>query len=149
MASNAPQNLNYTPVSVEGVIEVNGRFGGWNPIDSLRNFFTVDSQVEEGDYFMDRSRHLLDRHLQLMALQDQNNLCNRYVESVFNVCVALPCNDMQRNRTRTFKNELRAADHNSSQLQMLLRAKEYKRLSKKTYTIVKVNLYYHETGSLI
>jgi len=140
---------NYTPISVEGVVEVNGRFGGWNLIDGLRGFFTTDSQVDEGDYFMDRSRHLLEKHLQLMDLEDQNNLRYRYFKSVFIVCVVLPCNDMQRNRARTIKSELCAADHNGSQLQMLLRAKQYKRLSKKTYTIVKVNLYYHETGSLI
>jgi hypothetical protein len=149
MANNAPPKINCTPISVEGVVEVNGRFGGWNPIDSLRGFFTVDSQVEEGDYFMDRSRNLLERHLQVMALGDQTTIHDRFTKSVFNVCIALPCNDMQRNRARDFKDGLYSDDHDVSRLQRLLQAKEYKRLSKKTYTIVKVNLYYHETESLI
>jgi hypothetical protein len=83
MASNALPKLNYTPVSVQGVVEVNGRFGGWNPIDSLRGFFTIDGQVEEGDYFMDRSRHLLEKHLQMMDLEDQTNVRNSYKESDF------------------------------------------------------------------
>jgi hypothetical protein len=95
MANNAPPKLSYTPVSVEGDVEVNVRFGGWNPVDTLRGFFTIDSQMDQGDYLMDRSRHLLGKHLQLMEVEDQTIVRDSYTESVFNVCVALSCNDVQ------------------------------------------------------
>ncbi len=98
MANNT-QKLNYTPISVEGVFEVNGRFGGWNPIDSLRDIFTVDSQVEQGDYFMDRSRNLLEKHLQLMDLEDQTTVRHRYMKSVSTFvlrCRLLTCDVTER-----------------------------------------------------
>jgi hypothetical protein len=90
MANDIPRNLKYTPIGVEGVVEVNAHLVGSSLIDSLRRTFSVDSQMEQGDYFTDRSMDLLERHLQLMRLTDQIAIGNRYMKSVFNVCVALP-----------------------------------------------------------
>jgi hypothetical protein len=89
MAKDIPQNLKYTPIGVEGVVEVNAHLVGSSLIDSLRRTFTVDSQMEQGDYFMDRSMGLLEKHLQLMLLGDQNTIRDRYLKSVFNgLCCA-------------------------------------------------------------
>jgi hypothetical protein len=85
MAIDIPRNLKYTPIGVEGVVEVNARLVGSGLIDSLRRTMTVDSQMEEGDYFMDRSMDLLEKHLQLMRLREQTIIRTRYIKSVFNV----------------------------------------------------------------
>ena len=85
MADNIPQNLKYTPVRVEGVVEVDARLVGGSLIDSLRRTFTIDRQIDRGDYFMDRSLNLLEKHLQLMLLSDQMTIQTQYTGSVFNV----------------------------------------------------------------
>ena len=85
MTSNVPQKSKYTPIGAEGVVEVNVHLVGSSLIDSLRRTFTVGSQMEQGDYFMDRSLDLLEKHLQLMLLRDQANIRTRYMKSVFNV----------------------------------------------------------------
>jgi hypothetical protein len=41
--------------------------------------------MDEGDYFLDRSLDLLQRHLQLMLLSEQVAIRQRYLESVFHV----------------------------------------------------------------
>jgi hypothetical protein len=84
MANDIPQNLKYTRIGVEGVVEVNAHLVGSSLIDSLRRTFTIDSQMEQGDSFMDRSLNLLEKHLQLMLLREQNIIRQRYIESVFN-----------------------------------------------------------------
>jgi hypothetical protein len=85
MANDIPQKLKYTPIGVEGVVEVNAHLVGNSLIDSLRRAFTIDSQMEQGDFFMDRSMDLLEKHLQLMKLNDQITIQDRYMQSVFNV----------------------------------------------------------------
>jgi hypothetical protein len=93
MATNdIPNNLKYTPIGVEGVVEVNAHLVGGSVIDSLRRTFTIDSQMEQGDYFMDRSLDLLEKHLQLMLLHEQVPIKKSYLKSVFNYlcCAAEP-----------------------------------------------------------
>jgi hypothetical protein len=41
--------------------------------------------MEQGDYFMDRSMDLLEKHLQLMEFSEQSAIRIRYLKSVFNV----------------------------------------------------------------
>lgn len=80
MANNVSQN--HTPdllggafeVNVGGVVEVTGPLIGWSIIDGLRRKFSASGQMEEGDYFMDRSRELLRRHLQLIEVNDQDTI---------------------------------------------------------------------------
>ena len=83
--NDTPQNLPYIPIGVDGVVEVRGHLVGSSLIDGLRRIFATDSQMEQGDYHMDRSVDLLYRHLQLMALKDQNAIRHRFLKSVFNV----------------------------------------------------------------
>lgn len=49
-------------------------------------------------------------------------------------------------RLRNAKEEL--DNYNGSQFQKLLQARNYRRMSNNTFKAVKVNLHYHETGSL-
>lgn len=90
MANDIPQNLKYTPIGVEGVIEVNAHLARGNLLDSLRRTFTIDSQMDEGDYFMDRSLGLLEKHFKLMRLIEQNNTLDQYLKLVSNyLCCAV------------------------------------------------------------
>ncbi|KAF8494121.1 hypothetical protein F5888DRAFT_1718773 [Russula emetica] len=120
MANDIPQNLKYTRIGVEGVVEVNAHLVGSNLIDSLRRTFTIDSQMEQGDNFMDRSLNLLENHLQLMLLREQNTIRERYIEA------------------RDLKHELHSDDYNGSPFQRFFKAREYKRLSKKAYKVIKI-----------
>ena len=90
MANDVPQHLRYIPVGAEGVIEVNAHLVGGSLIDSLRRTFTTDSQMEEGDFFMGRSRNLLHRHQQLMLVREKVAIRQHLVESVFK-CFVLCC----------------------------------------------------------
>lgn len=70
---------------MEGTVEVNAHLVGGSLIDSLRRTFTIDSQMEQGDNFLDRSLELLERHLQLMQLNEQIAIRQRYMRSVLDV----------------------------------------------------------------
>jgi hypothetical protein len=58
-------------VAVNGVVEVTGPLIGRNIIDGLWRKLSARSQIQDGDYFMDRSRDLLRRHLQLIELREK------------------------------------------------------------------------------
>ena len=65
---------NYPP-AIEiagGTIEVTGRLDGKSLIGGLWRTLFTGSLVEDGDCFMQESRVLLQRHLRLMLLDDQN-----------------------------------------------------------------------------
>jgi hypothetical protein len=91
MTDNITQN--YTPVMVGGYVRVTGHLIGRSLIDSLRGTFATGGLLEQGDYFMDQSRDLLEKHLQLIFLRDQTTIRYRFLMSVFSVCVALPSNN--------------------------------------------------------
>jgi len=78
MDNNTFQNY---PPAIEilgGTIEVTSHLDGRSLIGGLwRNVFT-GSLMQDGDYFMDRSRSLLQRHLKLMRVQDQNVVRQTY-----------------------------------------------------------------------
>lgn len=86
MANDIPQNLKYIPI----VVDFNGHLVGSSLIDSLLRTFTIDSQMDQGDHFMDRSLDLLEKHIQLMLLREQNAIRQRFMKSVLNIYVALP-----------------------------------------------------------
>ena len=81
MSNNVPPNRtsdalgDVIEVNVGGVVEVNGSFIGRSIIDGFRSKFSYSSQTQEGDYYMDRSRDLLRRHLRLIAVREQNLIC--------------------------------------------------------------------------
>jgi hypothetical protein len=72
MDNNA--NKNYPPVIeiVGGNIEVTGHLDGRSLTSGLWRTVFTGSLVQDGDYFMDRSHSLLQRHLKLMQPQDQD-----------------------------------------------------------------------------
>jgi hypothetical protein len=76
MSNNISQN--YAPKLIGGVVEIAGGVIGRSLFDSLRKSFTSSSQVQRGDYFMDQSRVLLQNHLQLIELYDQNIIHRNY-----------------------------------------------------------------------
>ncbi len=82
MASNISHN--YAIEIASNVIEVNGHLLGRSLIDGLRRTFTFTTghEVEQGDLYMNRSRGLLERHIQMLRLNDQNNIRLQYDELV-------------------------------------------------------------------
>lgn len=69
-------------VAVNGVIEVTGPLIGRSIIDGLWKKISPRSQIQEGDYFMDRSRDLLRRHIQLIELREQDVISRNIHELV-------------------------------------------------------------------
>ncbi len=77
MADNITQN--HTPdilggaaeVTVEGVIEVISPLFGGSLVSGLLRKISTSSQHHAGDYYMDRSRILLQKHLELMEPHEQ------------------------------------------------------------------------------
>ena len=68
---------------IGGVIEVTGSPEGKKClISGLWKVFTTSYQVQKGDFLMDRSRGLLQRHLKRMRLEDQNIIRESYKEWV-------------------------------------------------------------------
>ena len=78
MSNNVPRNRtsdslgDVIDVNVGGVVEVNGSFIGRSIIDGLRSKFSPSHQTQEGDYYMDRSRDLLRRHLRLIEVREHD-----------------------------------------------------------------------------
>jgi hypothetical protein len=54
----------------------------------LRRNFLISGQAQQGDDFMDQSRDLLQRHLQLIELSEQTRIRRGYTKSVYSVRVA-------------------------------------------------------------
>jgi hypothetical protein len=69
-------------VGVNGVVEVTGPLIGRNIIDGLWRKLSPRSQIQEGDYFMDRSRDLLRRHIQLIELREKGTISRSINELV-------------------------------------------------------------------
>ena len=83
MPNNVPPNPtsdslgDVIEVNVGGVVEVNGSLIGRSIIDGFWSKFSPSSQIQEGDYYMDRSRDLLKRHLRLIDLDEQDAIWQR------------------------------------------------------------------------
>jgi len=91
--------------------------GGAAVIDYLRRNLITGGQVQQGDDFMDQSRDLLQRHLELMQLKEQNTIREDYLKAV----------DVKE----------KLDDHNGSQVQKFFQARKYKRRARKAFKIVK------------
>jgi hypothetical protein len=82
MVNNNSKNHPSEVEIVGGVIEVTGSPDGRRLISGLWRIFTTSYQVQKGDFLMDRSRGLLQRHLKRMRLEDQNIIRESYKEWV-------------------------------------------------------------------
>lgn len=74
-------NTSHYPPAIEivgGTIEVHGHLDGRSLIGGLWRTIFTGSLIQDGDYLMDRSRALLQRHLKLMQFQDQNLIRHNY-----------------------------------------------------------------------
>jgi hypothetical protein len=72
MDNNTIQNYPPAIEIVGGTIEVTGHLDGRSLISGLWRTIFTSSLVQDGDYLMGRSRALLQRHLKLIRLQDQD-----------------------------------------------------------------------------
>jgi len=91
--------------------------GGAAVIDYLRRNLITGGQVKQGDDFMDQSRDLLQKHLDLMQLREQNRIRLNYLKAA----------DVKE----------KLDEHNGSQFQKFLQARKYKCRAKKTFKVVK------------
>ena len=82
MANNVTPN--HAPDFLGGTVdvEVTGPLIGRSIFDGLLGNFSTSGQMEEGDYNMDRSRELLRRHLQLMNVDEQDTIRQKFDELV-------------------------------------------------------------------
>ena len=78
MDNNTSQNYPPAIEIVGGTIEVTSHLDGRSLISGLWRTVFTGSLVQDGDYFMDRSRTLLQRHLRLMRLRDQKVIRHTY-----------------------------------------------------------------------
>jgi hypothetical protein len=141
MALNVIHDL--APEIASGVVvEVSGHVLGRSLIDGLRKNFFPSSQVEQGDHYMDRSRELLQRHLELIQLDEQNTIRDYYDElvwqSIRHIGWLIGCNSARDLRERL-------DNPNGSIVQRFVQARKYRHKSRKTYKIVKVDCYCTET----
>ena len=86
MSNNVPPNRtsdslgDVIEVNVAGVVEVNGSLIGRSIIDSFWSKFSPGRQIQEGDYYMDRSRDLLKTHLRLIEHDEKDTILQRLDE---------------------------------------------------------------------
>jgi hypothetical protein len=72
MDNNTFKNFPPAIEIVGGTIEVTGHLDGRSLISSLWRTLSASSLTQDGDHFMGQSHGLLQRHLKLMPLEDQN-----------------------------------------------------------------------------
>ena len=85
MADNSHRN--YGPEIAGGVFEVTSHLVGKSVVDSLRKNFTGDGKMRRGDFYMNQSRELLRRHLEIIRLDDKTAIQEKYAEWVSRVRV--------------------------------------------------------------
>jgi len=85
MADNS--RTNYAPEIAGGVFEVASHLIGKAIVDSLRKNFTGDGKMQRGDLYMNQSRELLQRHLEIIKLDDKTIIQEKYAEWVRRVQV--------------------------------------------------------------
>jgi hypothetical protein len=68
-------------------VDVTSPFIGRSILDGLRTNFSSNNLMQEGDDLMDRSRVLLNRHIQLIEVRDQAVIRRSIVESVKTIYV--------------------------------------------------------------
>jgi len=86
-------------------------------IDGLRRTFTTRGQKELGDSFVDQSRELLETHLELIPPHIRQPILRSY------------------NQAQGMRTDLE--NDNVPQFQKLLKAREYRRVSKQAYKIIR------------
>jgi len=116
MANSSSQN--YAPEIVGAVLEVSAHVLGRSVMDSLRGHFSTRSQKQLGDSFLDESRKLLQKHLDLLEFNTQNTIRRHY------------------DQVRELKQKVENSD--GSRWHQLHQARKYERLSQKTFKIIKV-----------
>lgn len=79
MASNVHQNPNHISnlgnipgVTIEGFVDVNSPLVGSSIFNGLWRKLSISSQMQQGDYLLDRSRDLFRRYLQLIELHQHD-----------------------------------------------------------------------------
>lgn len=70
----------YGPEIAEDIFEVGSHFIGREIIQTLKKKFTGDGKARRGDFYMDQSRALLQRHLQMMSLDEQSTIRQEYTQ---------------------------------------------------------------------
>ena len=84
--NHAPSGFGGVDVNVEGFVDVNTPLVGKSIIDGLWGKFSTSSQLQQGDFLMDRSRNLLRRHLHLIEVNDQDTIRKKIDELVDYLC---------------------------------------------------------------
>jgi len=135
----------YAPHIVGSVFSVTGNLLGRSLIDGLRKRFSPRCQEQRGDYFKDQSRELLQKHLNIIPSDQQLTISDNYAQFVYKIHTTQSIDSLRRDRMRTKKQNLEKHKAGILGFQKLRTATEYKRLSKETYWIIRVNLYPCET----
>ncbi|KAI9461052.1 hypothetical protein F5148DRAFT_1215944 [Russula earlei] len=114
MANNVSQGR--APEIVVGVVKVTGPVGR-SLIDTLWDNLSTDRQRQQGDYYMDLSRGLLQRHLKLIQIKTQFIIRGLYDE-------------VQQSKGRLNNNS-------GSKISRLILARKYRKVSEHTYMFIK------------
>ena len=100
--------------------------------------------MQRGDFYMDQSRELLHNHLQTMNLHDQDTIRQQY-EKLVPRAQPWVYTEAKYNRTREIHERLE--DASDSRFRRFFLAMEYKRLSKETFVIARVNYLINQSTS--
>jgi hypothetical protein len=102
-----------SPQLVTGIYEVSDVFLGRGLVDSIKDSFP-SGRKRRGDFNMNRSRNLLQQHLQKLPLSDQHFIREKFDEA----------------------REAKAKLARCSRFQKLFKALEYEKISKYTFQII-------------
>jgi len=80
MADNFTQNI--APQVVGSVVQVTGDLFGKTLVDDLRKRWSPRRQEERGDHFMDQSRDLLQKHLEIIPPAQKESIGADYDQFV-------------------------------------------------------------------
>jgi hypothetical protein len=145
MDNNTFRNFPATIEIVGGTIEVTGHLDGRSLINGLWRTLSTSNLAQDADNFMDQSRGLLQRHLRLMPLRDQNIIRESLDLLVSGIHIAQSMVKIKwYNRARERRDNMENQS-GISQLRKNLAAREYKRRARKTYKLVKVIFYRNDT----
>lgn len=68
------------PEIAEDILEVGSHFIGKEIIQTLKKNFTGDGKAQQGDFYMNQSRALLQTHLRMMSVAEQTTIRRKYTK---------------------------------------------------------------------
>ena len=130
------QSPDYSPPFVNGAYNVASDHVGKGLVNVFRKYST-DGKIRKGDYYLNRSRPLMQQFYWVLPNADQDSIQSEYQALVLRTSFGAGVTDEYWGRAINAKERLEGA----SGFRKYYMAKKYKEVSRQLFSIVEVSVY--------